>query len=436
MKKSSNSLFVLRGGFAAILLLLAASAFEAFQLQTVGGPEQQAAYRRFLEKDEAITAFRRAVWLGGLYTRDYFLSPSAAGQERFAMHVQELETQGQQALAKLRTLDPVVVESHRLHQELAMFIHELRAAPGSPNSYIETVLVPRRLSAFALIEEVRSDGREELVRAQDRYLTERAGATRTLVFLLIASLAIGAAVAFFSLRIATRVERERYVHSLELEKLSTRLLEIQEEERRSLSRELHDEVGQSLTALRMEISHAMTVLPDSDARVRLARARELAERTVRMVRDISLLLRPSLLDDLGLGAALQWQFEDFSRRSGIRTEFDGADLGETLSDVTKTCVFRIAQEALHNCEKYSQARTVRVVLAQDERSLVLEVQDDGVGFSLSDRGLPSQGTGILGIKERAQKLGGTLAVESRPNAGTRIAVRLPIEATPAVEVYN
>ncbi len=436
MKKSSNSLFVLRGGFVAILLLLAASAFEAFQLQTVGGPEQQAAYRRFLEKDEAITTFRRAVWLGGIYSRDYFLSPSAAGQERFATRVQELETQGQQALAKLHTLDPVVVESLRLPQELATFLHELRGVPGSPNSYIETVLVPRRLSAFALLEEVRSDGRGELVAAQDRYLTERAGATRTLVFLLIASLAIGAAVAFFSLRIATRVERERYVHSLELEKLSTRLLEIQEEERRSLSRELHDEVGQSLTALRMEISHAVSVLPDSDARVRLARARELAERTVRMVRDISLLLRPSLLDDLGLGAALQWQLEDFSRRSGIRTEFDGADLGETLSDVTKTCIFRIAQEALHNCEKYSQARNVRVVLAQDERSLVLEVQDDGVGFPLSERGLPSQGTGILGIKERAQKLGGTLAVESRPNAGTRIAVRLPIEAAPAVEAYT
>ncbi|OYW13301.1 MAG: hypothetical protein B7X34_00490, partial [Acidobacteriia bacterium 12-62-4] len=96
--------------------------------------------------------------------------------------------------------------------------------------------------------------------------------------------------------------------------------------------------------------------------------------------------------------------------------------------------FRIAQEALHNCEKYSRASLVRVVLAQDEHSLVLEVQDDGVGFPLSDRGLPSQGTGILGIKERAQKLGGTLSLESRPQAGTRILVRLPIETAPAVEV--
>lgn len=436
MQKSSNSLHVLRGGFAVILLLLAASAFEAFRLQTAGGPEQQAAYRRFLEKDEAIATFRRTVWLGGIYSRDYFLSPTASGEARFLSRVRELEEQGETALTVLRRFDPELVQSLNLSGEFAQFLRELRAAPGSPNSFIETVLVPRRLSSFSLIEEFRNDGREELMRAQERYLNERAGATRTLVFLLAASLAVGLGVAFFSLRIATRVERERQMHSLELEKLSTRLLEIQEEERRSLSRELHDEVGQSLTALRMEISHAMSMLSDSDARTRLARARELAERTVRMVRDISLLLRPSLLDDLGLGAALQWQLEDFSRRSGIRTEFEGAELGEHLSDAAKTCIFRIAQEALHNCEKYSRATLVRVVLAQDDQKLVLEVLDDGVGFALNDRGLPSHGTGIVGIKERAQKLGGTVFLESRPNAGTRILVHLPVPTAPAVEVLS
>jgi signal transduction histidine kinase len=436
MKKSSNSLLVLRGGFAAILLLLAASAFEAYRLQTAGGPEQQAAYRRFLEKDEAIATFRRAVWLGGIYSRDYFLSPTEAGRARFFGRLKDLEEQGAQALNKLREFVPSGAASLSLTREFQVFLQELREAPGSPSSYIETVLVPRRLSAFALIEEFRNAGRKELVQAQNRYLAERADATRTLVFLLGASLAVGLGVAFFSLRIATRVERERQIHSLELEKLSARLLEIQEEERRSLSRELHDEVGQSLTALRMEISHAMSMLAEGDPRVRLARARELAERTVRMVRDISLLLRPSLLDDLGLGAALQWQLEDFGRRSGIQTEFEGAELGENLSDATKTCIFRIAQEALHNCEKYSRASLVRVVLSQDEHSLLLEVFDDGVGFPLSERGLPRQGTGILGIKERAQKLGGTLSLDSRPNSGTRILVRLPIETAPAVEVHS
>ncbi len=436
MKKSSNSLLVLRGGFAAILLLLAASAFEAFRLQTVGGAEQQAAYRRFLETDEAIAAFRRTVWLGGIYSRDYFLSPTPAGRERFFRRMTELQVQGEQALSTLRVLAPKPLEALGLPAEFRVFLKELRQSTGSPNSYIETVLVPRRLSAFALIEEFRNHGRSELVQAQNRYLAERAAATRTLVFLLSASLAVGLAVAFFSLRIAARVERERQIHSLELEKLSARLLEIQEEERRSLSRELHDEVGQSLTALRMEISHAMSMLPDSNAHTRLARARELAERTIRMVRDISLLLRPSLLDDLGLGAALQWQLEDFGRRSGIRTEFEGAELGEDLSDAAKTCIFRIAQEALHNCEKYSRASLVRVILAQDEHTLLLEVQDDGVGFLLSDRGLPRHGTGILGIKERAQKLGGALLLESRPQAGTRLLVRLPIETAPAMEVHT
>jgi len=155
-----------------------------------------------------------------------------------------------------------------------------------------------------------------------------------------------------------------------------------------------------------------------------------------MVRDISLLLRPSLLDDLGLGAALQWQLEDFGRRSGIRTEFTGAEVGEDLSDEAKTCVFRIAQEALHNCEKYSRASLVRVVLGQERNRLRLVVEDDGVGFSLSERGLPQQGTGIVGIKERAQKLGGSVVVESRPGAGTRIEVQIPVEAARRAEVYS
>jgi signal transduction histidine kinase len=324
----------------------------------------------------------------------------------------------------------------RVDAEFQVWLRELRAAPGQPRSYITEVLVPRRLSALSLIEEFRNQGRKELMEAQDRFLAERSEASRTLVFLLGASLTVGLAVAFLSLRIASRNESERQIHSRELERLSARLLEIQEEERRSLSRELHDEVGQSLTALRMEISHAMSLLAVGEARTRLIRARELAERTLRMVRDISLLLRPSLLDDLGLGAALQWQLEDFGRRSGIRTEFSGAEVGEDLSDEAKTCVFRIAQEALHNCEKYSGASNVRVILGQEGERLQLEVLDDGVGFSLSDRGLPRQGTGILGIKERAQKLGGTVLVESRPGTGARILVQIPVEKTHPSETYS
>jgi signal transduction histidine kinase len=436
MKRSFHNLHVLGGGFAAILILLAASAWEALQLQAAGGAAQQAAYHRFVAEEDAVSAFRRVIWLGGIASRDYFLSPNAAGQELLSQSLNELEAQGNVALGKLQELDGELLRSLRVDAEFQVWLQELREAPGKPQAYIAEVLVPRRLSAQSLIEEFRNQGRKELMEAQDRFLAERTEASRTLVSLLGASLTVGLAVAFLSLRIAARNERERQIHSRELEGLSARLLEIQEEERRSLSRELHDEVGQSLTALRMEISHAMSLLAGGGARTRLLRARELAERTLRMVRDISLLLRPSLLDDLGLGAALQWQLEDFGRRSGIRTEFTGADVGEDLSDLAKTCVFRIAQEALHNCEKYSRASLVRVILGQEGSRLQLEVRDDGVGFSLDARGLPQGGTGIVGMKERAQKLGGTVLVESQPGKGARILVQIPVGKTIPAEVYS
>ncbi|MCX6607353.1 MAG: sensor histidine kinase [Acidobacteria bacterium] len=430
MKTPLNSTVVLRGGFAAILILLAASAVEAFNLQRSGGPQQSAAYQRFLLQDDAITSFRRTIWLGGIYTRDFFIAPNEAGRQRYNSRLQELERQGTDALNTLQSLTPRRLESLGLRTEFARFLAELRRAVSnpiavsSPDSYLEAVLIPRRLSAFALAEELRASIRQELVDAQAQFVSARAAAAQTQVLLLGLALAIGFVVAAFSLRFAARAERDRQVHSEELEALSARLLEIQEEERRSLSRELHDEVGQTLTALRLEISHAISLLPAGPIADRLARSRELAENTVRTVRDISLLLRPSLLDDLGLGAALQWQLEDFSRRSGIRTELIGADVGENLSDSAKTCIFRIAQEALNNCEKYSQAKLVRVDLSHKNQALCLDVHDDGIGFALDHRGLPGRGTGILGIKERVQKLGGSFSLETRSGKGTHLRVQL------------
>ena len=430
MKTSLNSTIVLRGGFAVILILLAASAVEAVRLQRAGGPQQNAAYQRFLLQDDAITSFRRSIWLGGIYTRDYFLSKDDVGLQRFKTRLGELERQGTQALKTLHVLAPRHLQSLGLPAEFARFLAELRltasnpTAVVAPESYLEAVLIPRRLSAFALAEELRAAIRQELVQAQTQFVSQRAAAAQTVVLLLSLALAVGIAVAALSLRFAARAERERQTHSRELEALSARLLEIQEEERRSLSRELHDEVGQTLTALRLEISHAISLLPAGPAADRLARSRQLAEHTVGMVRDISLLLRPSLLDDLGLGAALQWQLEAFARRSGIRAELTGADVGEHLSDSAKTCIFRVAQEALNNCEKYSQAKLVRVSLSHNDRTLQLDVHDDGVGFALDHRGLPGRGTGILGIKERVQKLGGSLSLETRPGHGTHLRVQL------------
>jgi signal transduction histidine kinase len=220
-----------------------------------------------------------------------------------------------------------------------------------------------------------------------------------------------------------------------LQQLSARLLEIEEEGRRQLSRELHDEIGQTLALLQIEISRALGLLPEQPegARERLRRARDLAERTVQTVRHISLLLRPALLDDLGLSPALQFQLEEFSLRSKIACEFMEDGISDQLPDAVKTCVYRVVQEALHNSEKHSGASSVRVVVRQRADTLVAEIDDNGKGFTVNAQGMPSRtsGLGLLGLRERAALAGGSLAVDSVPERGTRITLTIPL-AAPAV----
>ncbi len=192
---------------------------------------------------------------------------------------------------------------------------------------------------------------------------------RRLLFMLGLCVALGIAVAWISLRYAGRLERQTAAHleevaraKHEIEQLPARLLEAEEDSRRRLSRELHDEIGQTLAVLQIELTRAYTLTDDTQALVReqLLRARDLAEKTVQTVRNISLLLRPALLDDLGLTPALQWLAEDFEKRSGVVCEFSEEGVDDLLPDSVKTCVYRVAQEALHNCEKHAGASHARV----------------------------------------------------------------------------
>jgi signal transduction histidine kinase len=140
------------------------------------------------------------------------------------------------------------------------------------------------------------------------------------------------------------------------------------------------------------------------------------------------LLRPALLDDLGLTPALQYQLEDFLRRSGIVCEFTEDGVADDLPDHVKTCVYRVMQEALHNCEKHSGASRVRVAVRQTAETLTLEVEDNGRGFVYSPQAQLANGAGLglLGMRERASLAGGSLAVESTIGRGTRIVLAIPL----------
>jgi signal transduction histidine kinase len=245
------------------------------------------------------------------------------------------------------------------------------------------------------VRNLESVSRQALAGSEERFAVLRDQATRRLLLSLGLTILVGLAVARFSLRYAESLEHrtaETYQQVLaakqNLQQLSVRLLDVQEEERRRLSHELHDEIGQSLTALRIEISAAQTALATAPAvaQERLHSARALAEKTLATVRNISLLLRPSLLDDLGLGSALQWQVEDFSRRTGIAAEFEEQGLHDSIPEAHKICVYRIVQEALNNCLKHSRATRVRVALTCRDNLLNLHVSDNGRGFQPKPNG--------------------------------------------------
>jgi signal transduction histidine kinase len=204
-------------------------------------------------------------------------------------------------------------------------------------------------------------------------------------------------------------------------------VEVQESDRRLLSRELHDEIGQALSALLLGVGNVAAVLrahTNPEVRAQLFDLRQLAERTVASVRDMSLLLRPSMLDDLGLIPAVQWQAREISRTSNVSVQVNAEWVPEDLPDEHRTCIYRIVQEALRNVIRHANAKNVWIRLDQTGNELVLTIHDDGRGF-VPER---DKGLGLLGMEERVTHLRGSFRIQSNPGGGTSIRVELPFSS--------
>ena len=201
-------------------------------------------------------------------------------------------------------------------------------------------------------------------------------------------------------------------------------MDAQETERRTISRELHDQVGQTLNALLVDAANLAKRIPEEDSISRryLDNIRTFADSSVNSLRDIALLLRPSMLDDLGLIPALEWQAREVSRRSGIKVKVEAEKVPDSLPDAVRTCVYRVVQETLQNVSRHSGARSATVTVRQADGSLELTVEDDGHGFDP----VRTRGLGLLGMEERVKQLGGRLEIQSQPDKGTRLHVTLPI----------
>ena len=214
----------------------------------------------------------------------------------------------------------------------------------------------------------------------------------------------------------------------ELRELSARVLEAREEEKTRIARELHDELGQLLTALKMDLAWLRERLPaDAELNARAAEMGALLDRTVGSTRRISADLRPLMLDDLGLADAAAWLVEDFCKRYPVQCKISMAD-AEALGRVTKavgTAVYRAIQEALTNIARHAQAKNAWVVLNVVGDDLHLEVEDDGRGIAAQDLA-KSRSFGLKGMRERIAFLGGSLDIAAAPRGGTRMRLRVPL----------
>ncbi|GAB4513344.1 MAG: hypothetical protein Kow0047_24920 [Anaerolineae bacterium] len=240
-------------------------------------------------------------------------------------------------------------------------------------------------------------------------------------------------------QIAVAIENSRYVRQLqqqadEMRALAIRLAQAEEMERRRLARELHDRVGQDLTALSINLNLTRGLIPAELQPLvadRIDESMELAEHIANTVRDVMSDLRPAILDDYGLLPTLRWTAERFSKRTGVRATVEGSELSERLPPEVETALFRIAQEALTNVARHAQASRVTITLETGRERVRLRVADDGVGFEptqIDRQGRPHWG--IRTMRERALAIGGEVHVQSEPGKGTQVCVQVPLSQAP------
>ena len=227
----------------------------------------------------------------------------------------------------------------------------------------------------------------------------------------------------------TRAEEEFSRSTEQLRELTARLQSVREEERTRIARVIHDELGQTLTGLKMDVAWLQRHLdqPQQAWLEKTLAMSDLLDLTIQTVRRISTELRPGILDDLGLVATIEWQLQEFQARTGIAGKLISAPEETTLDADGSTVVFRIFQEILTNVIRHAQATQVTVSLAESATFLTLQVQDNGRGITKSEINSPKS-IGLLGIQERARLRAGEVQFQGTPHQGTTVTVRLPLSA--------
>lgn len=432
---------ILAGAFGMLLVILVLSAVDTARRVGHIFSDLVATHDAYVQTDRVLKEVQTGVYRANIDVRDFLLDPSHLTAE---MYRQRLNLTRVLMNQQVNLLMPQVSGSQRktleeLRGELDSFWSTMDPIfDWTPQQkmllsahFLRTQVLPRRRAVMDMADRFEQLNSSNL-KGQQNAIQSGIHSFRRYVIMMMA-LAIGLSLVIsigsgWRLRVLERRAEEQHKRTeqagMELRRLSQQLVRAQEEERRSISRELHDEVGQTLTGLRYELANLET-LRDATAEQfyeHLNDAKELAERTLQSVRTLAMGLRPAMLDDLGLGPALEWQAREFSRRTGIPVDVLLEGLPGALPDAHRTCVYRVVQEALTNCARHSQAHHIRIAVHSWRDAMSVTVQDDGVGL----RNRTASGLGLVGIEERVRELGGNVTLRSQPGKGTLLYVEIPL----------
>lgn len=418
---------VLAGGFLLVIVSLLAAAFLHITLiQSIRGRVERLVADHLVMTALVDEVQREQDAVTGVF---YSLAddPDSLDRRRVLSQLESIEASITQLVASGRRTSGVRPDLWgELGAASAAFAGEARRLLALPGADLapSRELFRRHEQVLAVVSRLIRASHDQAAETRSQIEAESRRLVRQSAFVFGACVVLASACAALILRVASALVHKITTQAEELARVSWHLLEDQEVLARRLSHELHDELGQLLTALKTNFTrHAALQCSDPQW---LADCNELLRDSIRSVHEISLLLRPTILDDFGLAFALRWLCERFEERTGINVGYE-CSLEERMPDDVETHLFRIAQEALTNVARHSGATTVQVRLLQHAERVTLQIWDNG-------RGLPSpvqaaaQGLGLVGMRARAQSAGGELTIRSNPGQGVQIEACVPLQS--------
>jgi signal transduction histidine kinase len=397
--------------------------------------------KEMMQRDDILDRLRNDLFRSSVEVRDYLVDSDA---QQVSAQRAELRTQQEQISSTFEQLSAGLAPEQAasalelqigLNSYLTVLAKTLQLNPEDrrtrANSILQQEIIPRRRNLTELINQIVSIDTKQMSAGQEQIQAVTADFANRLREGSLAIVGIGLLIGIASMWQILRLERiaeQRYGDVVrarrDLRLLNTRLMAAEEEERKKIARELHDQVGQQLSTALVELANAGSNPADvnADRHQRMVKVRQLLERCIAQIRDLALLLRPTMLDDLGLVSALRWHGREVFRRTGVRIEVTTEGVIDDLPADFCTCIYRVVQEAITNAVRHASPTVIRVTARQHAEEIEVAIRDDGSGFdSKQERGL-----GIIGMQERVQGLGGVLDISSDSPSGTIVAMLLPL----------